>query len=115
MMPHMSRLRRQMVEALRVHLTSGVRPRVPDAGVPIWQAFAALSEGRTCGALGPDPIQYAEIAAWDRLMGVALRPDHVAIIAAMDGAWLEWARKPEAEREAPAGPLTGAVWDAMFG
>lgn len=111
---HMARLRGQLMETLRAHLVSGERPRVPDAGVPLWQAFAVLCDGRGVGAAGPEPLRPSEVEAWARLNGISLRPDHAAIIAAMDGIWLEWARKPEADRGGAA-PLTGEAWDAMFG
>lgn len=108
------RMGAQLVAALQDHLARGGVPRPPLAGVPIWQAFAALSDARTWGPGGPDPIQPAQVEAWARLMQIVLPPHHVRIIADMDGAWLEWVRKPEAERNAPP-PLTAAAFDAMFG
>lgn len=110
--PATRRLKAQLVVALRDHLR-GRRPAPPFAGVALWQAFAALSDARRWSDGMPDPLQASEVEAWARLTGAALPRHHVQIIAALDAAWLEWMRTPEAERV--AGPMTGAVFDAMFG
>lgn len=108
-----ARLRRQLVAALEAHLAQGGPPRPPVAGQPIWQAFAALSDLRQWGEATPQPIQPSEVEAWAKLARCYLPPHHAAMIFAMDAAWLRWQRTPEADRV--AGPLTGAVFDAMLG
>lgn len=98
----MKRLARIMAEALRRHLQEGARPVVPDAGVIFWQCFADLSAGRSFGPSGPDPITLAEIAAWAGLRRLELRPDHVAVILALDAVWLAHARAGK-DRVQPGG------------
>ena len=107
------RLRAQLVAALDSHLATGRPARPPLAGVILWQTFGALSQGRSYGDAGPGAISAAEIEAYGRLMQIELPPHHVAILRAMDAAWLKWARTPEKDR--PAGELTGAAFDAVFG
>lgn len=100
--PH-DRLRAQLVTALKDHLRRGDRAEVPEAGGLLWEAFLELDGTRTYHAAGPNPIAFAEIDAWARLMGYPLARHHVATIRAMDSAMLghvaEKARKA-AEREA---------------
>lgn len=106
------RLRAQLVAALVSNLHGGP-PRPPFAGLRLWGVFVALSAARRWSDAGPDPILPTEAEAWARLNACHLPPHHWAIIAAMDAAWLTWARTPEAERV--VGPLTGRAFDAMFG
>lgn len=106
-----ARLRRQMVAALKAHL-AGLKPAPPLAGVPLWQAFGALSALRRWGPNGPDPIQPSEVKAWADLNGVHLPPHHVAIITAMEEAWIADART---DGGGVVGQLSGAQFDAMFG
>lgn len=106
------RLRRQLVAALGANLRGAV-PCPPLAGLRLWGIFCALSDARRWGEAGPDPISPADLAAWVQLHRVCLPPHHVAIITAMDAAWLAWVRTPEADRV--VGPLTGTAFDAMFG
>lgn len=102
-----------MVAAVQAHVTTGARPRPPLAGVPLWVAFAALSESRGWREAWPEAIRPADLEAWARVHGWAMPPHHAAIILAMDAAWLAWARVPEADRV--VGVMTGAQFDAMFG
>lgn len=108
-----ARLRRQMVAALESHLMQGEPPRPPLAGVMLWQSFIALSELRTFGEAGPDPIRPGDIEAWARLHGRHLPPHHVTIITALDLTWLKWARTPEKDRV--VGVMTAERFDALFG
>lgn len=110
--PAIDRLQRQLVAALVDHLKGG-KPRPPVAGVGLWLVFGALSNLRRWGPNGPDPIQPSEIAAWAEPRGMVLPAHHLDVLAAMDVAWLDHARTPEAERV--AGVMTGAQFDAMFG
>lgn len=107
------RLKVQLCEALRRHLHEGGRPRVPVAGVMLWQAFATLCEGRTWRGGIPDPIRWGDGVARLALARIVLHPHHVEALEAMDAEWLAWAAVPAKDRV--AGPLTGAAFDAMFG
>lgn len=110
--PAIDRLRRQLVAALVDHL-NGRKALPPVAGVGLWQVFGALSALRRWGPNGPDPIQPSEVAAWAGSRGVVLPVHHLDILTAMDTAWLDHARTPEADRV--SGVMTGAQFDAMFG
>lgn len=112
MTPAARRLRDQLCAALRRHL-AGEPPAPPLAGVPLWQAFAVLSEGREWGHVTPQPIRPEAIEAWARLACVHLPPHHLAILQAMDRAWLAEAAKPAEKR--PKAALTAEAFDAMFG
>lgn len=107
-----ARLRRQMVAAVKENL-AGAPPRPPEAGLRLWLMFSALSGLRRWTEAGPDALQPSEVSAWAQLNRVSLPPHHVAILAAMDAAWLEWVGTPEAERV--VGVMTAARFDAMFG
>lgn len=118
MTPALRRLQGQLVDALGAHLAAGGRPRPPEAGLPLWNAFLRLSRARTFGPAGPNPIGWAEIEAWARLVREPLEAHHVEILVAMDEAWLghAFARQaggpakvlPAVSREA----LTPALFDA---
>lgn len=115
-----------IVSALRRHLAGG-KPVVPEAGVLLWNLFMEISASRTYHAAGPNPISYAEVEAYARLHRWPLQSHHVAIIRAMDDAWLEHTyRKMQAgnchdgntfdsARYANAQPITAAGFDAVFG
>lgn len=87
MMAH-DRLRAQLVAELERHLRHQDRPQVPEAGHLLWRAFMELDGTRTFHAAGPNPISFAEIEAWARLMRYPLAPRHVSTIRAMDAALL---------------------------
>lgn len=114
----MKRLEAQLVAALRARLEGRESP-VPEAGGWLWDAFAALHRARS----GPGPIAYGEIAAWAGLTGWPIGSHHVEVLAAMDAAWLAWARE---QRKRAAGakegtlpptsssPLSPALFDVMM-
>lgn len=116
----MSRLQSQLVIALRGNLAGG-KPIVPEAGVTIWNLFMEISRSRTYHMAGPHPISHAEIEAYARINRWPLQPHHVALIRAMDDAWLEHAyrQKDDAATKAAqikhAQPLTPEAFDAVFG
>lgn len=123
----MSGLRSLITAALRRHLAGG-KPIVPEAGVLLWNLFMEISASRTYHAAGPHPISFAEIEAYASLNRWPLHPHHVAIIRAMDDAWLEHTyRKMQAgtgdkdsntfdsARYSNAQPITAAGFDAVFG
>ena len=113
----MSRIQRQLVEAMQAHLATGVAPAVPDAGRDLWAIYIGIARSRTYHAAGPNPIAYAEIEAYCRLYRWPLEPHHVDVLVAMDRAWLDAA----AERMAGGGasraalPMTPGLFDAVFG
>lgn len=103
----MKRLARLMVAALRLHLETKARPRLPEGGAIFWQCFAELSNRRAAA----EPLALSEIEAWARLHRLPFGPDHVAVILALDGAWLEEAR----EATGATAPLDLAGFDALMG
>lgn len=115
----MSRLQRQIIAALRSQL-AGEASRPPEAGVILWNVFGQLSGQRTWHAHGPNPISFADLEAYCRLMRLPLEPKHVGIILAMDRAWLDHvmaSMKTSADRprrHVSKQGLTPALMDAMF-
>jgi len=113
-------LEKLLVAALRRHLAGG-KPVVPEAGVVLWNLFHEIGASRTYHAAGPHPISFAEIEAYARLHHWPLQPRHVAIIRALDDAWLEQAYAamgaPNAgtPRRFPDQAINPAAFDAVFG
>ncbi|TKA98538.1 hypothetical protein FAZ78_00325 [Cereibacter changlensis] len=117
----MKHLTRQLCAALITGLGGG-RPNVPEAGVPLWNAFSALSRARTYHAAGPHPLSFSEIEAWSRLMRVPLEPQHVQVITAMDEVWMDCASAKAQGREGvkilppkSSKGLNPGLFDAMMG
>lgn len=119
----MHRLERQLCEVVGKKVM-GQKCRVPEAGRDLMQAFMRLSHSRSFSAHAPNPISFCEIEAWSRLMHVPLRPIDVAIISAMDGAFINaWCRKrdmgqAEGVKTLPPvsqQPLNAALLDAVMG
>ena len=50
--------------------------------------FGELSAARGAGVAGPNPISFAEIAAWARLTGADPSPAEVQILRRIDAAFL---------------------------
>lgn len=122
----MDRLRKPLVAALQRHLAGG-RPVVPEAGVLLWNLFMEIAASRTYHAAGPNPISHAEIGNYCRFHRWPLQPHHIAVIRAMDDAWLQHAyakmssgdkqedgKTFDSARYANAQPLTAAAFDAVF-
>uniref|UniRef100_UPI003BAC5764 phage tail assembly chaperone n=1 Tax=Stappia sp. TaxID=1870903 RepID=UPI003BAC5764 len=118
---NVNRLERALSDAI-----AAAKPVVPEAGVLLWNLFMELSAGRTYNAAGPNPIAYAEIEAFARLHRWPLQPHHVAIIRAMDDAWLARAYRKmqgseknadafDGRQTAKAPLLTASGFDAVFG
>lgn len=107
----MKRLRKLMLAALAAHLDGG-RPRAPEAGRLVWEMFARLSNGRRYDGGVPLAITQGEFAQAEQRGGARWPPDLVAILWAMDAAWLDHMRRPVEEK---AEPLTAAAFDAAFG
>lgn len=112
------RLKRQLVAAV-----TSTKHRVPDAGRLIWMWFTALHSTRHYGMAGATPIAYAEIAAYARINRLPIRADHIAILRAMDDAWLTTTRRRQ-EKIAPGmkpapsvsdQEISAKSFDVMFG
>ncbi|SLN19915.1 hypothetical protein ROJ8625_00697 [Roseivivax jejudonensis] len=90
----MSRQADRLCAALRDHLAGG-SARAPEGSSVLWNCFMTLSRARSCGPVGPNPISHSEIEAWARLMRMPLEPHHVAILTAMDAAYMQHAYRAE--------------------
>ncbi|WP_313349941.1 hypothetical protein [Paracoccus sp. (in: a-proteobacteria)] len=117
----MDRLRKQLCAAVKASL-AGQKVRLPEAGRALWNAFQGISGQRTYSMVGPNPIQPSGIDAWGRLMRLPLEPRHVAIIIAMDQAYLDHAyaaaKGPKGVKTLPPvskTPLTAGLLDAVLG
>ncbi len=96
---------------------------IPAGGELLWKWFMALHKTRQAGMAGPQAITYAEILAYSHIYRLPIEPRHVAILIAMDQAYLEMVYKKQPE--APEGvkvlppvskaPLTAGLFDAQFG
>lgn len=99
------------------------KARIPAGGGLLWKWFMDLHKTRQGGMNGPQPISYAEISAYRNTMGECIEPRHVKILITMDQTYL--ATTYDKQPRAPAGvkvlppisaaPVTGGVFDAMFG
>lgn len=54
----------------------------------IWSAFVGLSDGRSAGFSGPNPLSYTEIKAWMDLTNEHLSPRDIEAIKKLDTAYL---------------------------
>lgn len=96
---------------------------IPAGGELLWKWFMALHKTRQAGMNGPQPITYAEIAAYSRIYSLPIEPRHVAILIAMDQAYLEtvYKKQPQAPEGAKVLPpvssaaISAGTFDAMFG
>ncbi|WP_395774062.1 hypothetical protein [Agrobacterium pusense] len=96
---------------------------IPAGGELLWKWFMALHKTRQAGVNGPQPITYAEIVAYSHINSLPIEPRHVAILIAMDQAYLETVYKkqpqaPEGVKVLPPvskAPITAGLFDAMFG
>ncbi|WP_374292755.1 phage tail assembly chaperone [Paenirhodobacter enshiensis] len=112
MTPAQSRLKDQLCAAL-VGILRRKKVHIPEAGLPVWEAFLTLTQTRRHHANGPEPISLTEIEAYTRVFA-PLDRHHVWMLLAMDLVWLEWASKPKEKRE-PTVPLTAEMFDFAFG
>jgi hypothetical protein len=96
---------------------------IPAGGELLWKWFMALHKTRHAGINGPQPITYAEIVAYSHINSLTIEPRHVAILIAMDQAYLETVYKkqpqaPEGVKVLPpvsSAPINAGAFDAMFG
>lgn len=118
----MKRLRKLLCAALAARL-AGRKARIPEAGAPLMDAFSALSRARSVGPNGPNPISWADMAAWSALMQVPIGPTTAEIIMALDEVWLEHAYRrargaPEGVKTLPhvsQHPINAGLLDAIMG
>jgi hypothetical protein len=98
---------------LRAHLEqvearTGRRPpaldveEIPAWGAHLFAAWLELHAGRGAGALGPAPLSWADLAAWDRLTGTGLQSIEARLILQIDRAWLEEKGKDKPATPAPS-------------
>lgn len=107
-----------VLAALRAQMAGKVIQPPVGAGL-LWGAFNRLSKQRSWHANGPNPITFAEIEAYCRVMRLPLEPRHISILLAMDAVWLDGAlsrlRSKFIEKElSPRQGITTSLWDAMF-
>lgn len=115
------RLRGQLADSIRRIMHKEACP-VPEAGRDAWDWFLDLHATRTSGFAAPNAISYAEIDAYARLHRLPLQPHHVALIRAMDEAWMHEARKqaqkhkgpPDGHRQRSDQPLNVGLLDAIL-
>jgi len=85
--------------SLKDHLTkieeqTGVTPKelqgqpFPLMVQHIWSAFVTLSESRSAGFSGPNPLSYTDIKAWMDLTNEHLSPRDIEAIKKLDTAYL---------------------------
>lgn len=118
----MDRLKKQLCAALKSRLAGDTTP-LPEAGLPLWEVFGALSRQRGYNPHGPNPITWEAVAAWSQMMRVPLEPRHVDIIMALDVVFMEDAYRRD--KQAPEGvktlppmsqhPINAGLLDAMLG
>ncbi len=112
-----------LIEFLKSTLDLKTGHMLPAGRELLWQWFTDLSRARTYNAAGPNPIAYGEIEAYARLHRWPLRPDHITALRQLDDAYLEhaYAKRqgaPEGVKTLPPlseHPMTGAMFDALFG
>ncbi|QGA57267.1 hypothetical protein [Brucella sp. 2280] len=119
-MAAIDRLKNSLVAALRQALDTGHSVQVPPGGSLLWQWFSDLSAVRTWHMNGPNPISYADIEAYGRINRWSLAAHHVAILRAMDAAYVEdFYSKRVTDKEAvaprPTGDISPDLFDAVFG
>ncbi|QBX35087.1 hypothetical protein E4191_10515 [Paracoccus liaowanqingii] len=118
----MSRLQRVLCASLEA-LLAGEKPRMPDAGGDILDAFLHLSRARSYHQFGPNPITWEAMAAYVQLSRRPIPPHHAEIIMALDDVWMRDAGKRMAGQTsgAPAvpmvssTPLSARLFDALTG
>lgn len=59
-------------------------PPLPAAAQRLWGWFAELDAARGSNGWGPNPIGWAELAAWQQLAGVQLTPWEAETLRTLD-------------------------------
>lgn len=119
-MTSLNRLEKAMVAALKQALATSKSVIVPPGGSLLWNWFMDLNASRTWHMNGPNPISFSEISEYARLHRWSLAGHHVAILRAMDAAYVEdFYSKRVTDKEAvaprPAGDISPDLFDAVFG
>lgn len=97
---------------LRFGQPPGPEAEIPLAGAWAHDLFWSLNSRRQRSDTGPQPLTHAEIEAWSRLNKTKLSPQDVALLIAMDDAYLSAVAeenqpkgkqdaKPQAKRKYP--------------
>lgn len=121
-MSAIQRFEEAMAKSLRKALASNQGVTVPPGGDLLWQWFMHLNATRTWHQNGPNPISMIEIEAYSRAMRWNLEPHHVAVIRAMDTAFIDYffAKRSKATGEKKptlysTKNMSPALFDAVFG
>lgn len=122
-MTAIDRLTNQLVAALRQNLATRKPVALPEAGRLLWRIFGELSAARTYNQAGPNPISHQEIVGYTHICRWPLQPHHVAVLRAMDEAYLEHAysgkgKAPDGMKTLPLSSgqaVNPAAFDAVFG
>ncbi|MBY0431698.1 MAG: hypothetical protein K2Q10_10910 [Rhodospirillales bacterium] len=64
-------------------------PDLPPQVEHLWSWYAELESGRGGSGFGPQPLSYADIDAWARLMSVRPSPWEVLALRRIDILWLD--------------------------
>jgi hypothetical protein len=77
-------------------------PPVPASCRHIWGWFRELAAARGSNGFGPNPISYADIAAWSRLTRTIVRPIEVSVLLHLDHVFFaETATRPPPDKPQP--------------
>ncbi|MBV2144402.1 hypothetical protein KUG47_12950 [Falsochrobactrum sp. TDYN1] len=113
------RFKQAMVSALEATLATSDKVQLPPGGILLWDWFMDLNSARTWHANGPNPISFSEISEYARLYRWSIQPHHIAVLRAMDAAYVEhfYAKRETGGQAAqkPAGELSADLFDAVFG
>ena len=60
----------------------------PQSLAHVWSAFITLSNSRTAGFSGPNPITYEQIKAWKELTETPIAPREVEAIKRLDAVYM---------------------------
>jgi len=63
-------------------------PPFPTGMSHVFTSFLSLSNGRTAGFNGPNPITYSDMKAWVELTGTPLSPREVGAIKLLDATYI---------------------------
>ncbi|KAF1016176.1 MAG: hypothetical protein GAK31_01665 [Stenotrophomonas maltophilia] len=67
--------------------------QIPDAASHVWEWFWQLSGRRHSG---PEPLTFADVGQWSRLLLIDLLPEEVEMLMAMDDQYLRAVREDQA-------------------
>jgi hypothetical protein len=76
------------IEAFKAPASAPVAAELPDALAHVWEWFCELSKARSANGHGLNPISFAEIDAWARVMQTGVTPWEAGLIRRLDAAVL---------------------------